>query len=70
MILISFQILRLVLITIILCECFNLHHSYEVSNDKEPSFVFVKQCGLADHSILGLYKKENINFIVCKYRVL
>ena len=51
-------------------DCFNSHlHAYEVSHDKEPSFVFVKQCDLADHSVLGLYKKENISFIVCKYRV-
>ena len=75
-ILVSFQILLCsVLMITILCEelntdCFNSHlHAYEVSHDREPSFVFVKQCGLADHSVLGLYKKGNISF-VCKYRVL
>ena len=52
-------------------ECFNPHfHAYEVSHARDPSFVFVKQSGLADHSVLGLYKKANTNFIVCKYRVL
>ena len=60
----------------IVCEelntnCFNSHlRAYEVSHDREPSFVFVKQFGLADHSVLGLYKKANTSFIVCKYRVL
>ena len=52
-------------------ECFNNHfHAYEVSHDCLPSFVFVKQVSLADHSMLGLYKKANKHFVVLKYLVV
>ena len=51
-------------------ECFNSHfHAYEVSHYCPPSFVFVKQVSLADHSMLGLYKKADKYFVVLKYFV-
>ena len=52
-------------------ECFNSHfHAYEVSRYCPPSFVFVKQVSLADHSMLGLYKKADKYFIALKYLVV
>lgn len=46
-------------------ECFNSHfHAHEVSHDRKPSFAFVKQPDLADHSVLGLYKKADTCFVV------
>ena len=52
-------------------ECFNSHfHVYEVSRYCPPSFVFIKQVSLADHSMLGLYKKADKYFIVLKYLVV
>lgn len=51
-------------------ECFHRHyHAYEVSHDTSPSFVFVKQSDLADHSVLGLYKKGS-HFVSLKYHVV
>ena len=48
-------------------EYFNGHfHAYEVSHDFPTSYVFVKQTSLADHSMLGLYKKDDKYFIVLK----
>lgn len=52
-------------------ECFNSHfHAYEVSHYCPPSFDFVKQDSLADHSMLGLYKKAGKFFVVLKYLVV
>ena len=50
-------------------ECFHKHyHAYEVSHDTAPSFVFVKQSDLADHSVLGLYKLSR--FVSLKYHIM
>ena len=50
-------------------ECFHQRfHAYEVSRDPSPTFVFVKQVYLADHSMLGLYN-TSCNFVVLKYHV-
>lgn len=50
---------------------FNSHfHAHEVSHDRKPSFAFVKQSDLVDHSVLGLYKKADTCFVVSKYLVL
>ena len=52
----------------ILCTKFFHRHyyAYEVSHDSTPSYVFVKQSDLADHSVLGLYKSK---FVILKYYV-
>ena len=56
---------------VLLTECFNHHyHSYEVSHDTTPSYVFVKQPNLADHCILGLYKKNRSLFVTLKYHII
>ena len=45
-------------------KCFNSHlHANEVSRDRKPSFTFVKQSDLADHSVL-------VCFVVSKYLVV
>ena len=50
--------------------CFNFHfHSYEICHHTSPSFVFVKQSDLIDHSVLAIYKKTT-DFVTLKYHVI
>lgn len=52
-------------------DCFNAHlHAFEVSHSVPHAYSFVKQTNLADHSVLGLYKKGGNMFIVLKYLVV
>ena len=49
-------------------ECFHSHyHAYVVNHEPYPSFVFVKQSQLADHSVLGFYKSQ---YVSRKYHVM
>lgn len=49
-------------------ECFRSHyHAYVVNREPSPSFVFVKQSELADHSVLGFYKSQ---YVSLKYLVM
>ena len=59
----------------IVCEVlhtirFNSHyHAYEVSRDTAPTFVFLKQSDMSDHSVLGLYNKITFSFVSLKYHI-